>query len=211
MSKISILTGIGSDFSTFKGCLSPIRTHYKKGETIADFSDILNISEKIGILVRGRAYLYAIDIDGRYNLIEIYEENDVFGRIFLSKPSNLDFIIVACSNCEVLYLDYHKVNHCCENNCPDHTRLLSNLFRISVYKSEQLVIHLNILSCRTIQSKLMAYLEHESDGRKEFTIPLKMGELADYLCVDRCAMLRELKNMRDEGLIASKGRHFTLL
>ena len=35
--------------------------------------------------------------------------------------------------------------------------------------------------------------------------------LAEYLCVDRSAMTRELAHMRDEGLLRFEKRRFTLL
>ena len=35
--------------------------------------------------------------------------------------------------------------------------------------------------------------------------------LADYIATDRSAMMRELKRLREEGLLRSDGRRFTLL
>jgi CRP-like cAMP-binding protein len=34
--------------------------------------------------------------------------------------------------------------------------------------------------------------------------------LADYIATDRSAMMRELKRLREEGVIRSDGRKFTL-
>ena len=44
----------------------------------------------------------------------------------------------------------------------------------------------------------------------EFEIPLSLSDLADYLSVDRSAMMREIKKMNQEGLIVSKGRSVRL-
>jgi len=38
-------------------------------------------------------------------------------------------------------------------------------------------------------------------GSNTFKLPFTMTALADYLSVDRSAMSRELKKMKDEGLI----------
>lgn len=35
--------------------------------------------------------------------------------------------------------------------------------------------------------------------------------LAEYLCLDRSAMMRELKRLGDEGLIERNGRHIWLI
>ena len=38
-------------------------------------------------------------------------------------------------------------------------------------------------------------------GSRYFEIPLGRVELAEYLCVDRSALTRELAKMKDDGLI----------
>ena len=211
MGKISLFDGIKEDKTTLLRCFSPSQHTFTKGETILDFSENDFSYEKVNILISGRAHLYSIDLEGRYALIETYEENDLFGKIFLNTGYDLNFIIVAAEKCEILKLNYLQLTRVCENGCPDHVKLLSNLLRISVSKAEQLSTHLSILSMRSIRGKLLAYLKNVSNGRKSFTINYKISELADYLSVDRCAMLRELKNMRDDGIIDSKGRTFTFL
>jgi len=40
---------------------------------------------------------------------------------------------------------------------------------------------------------------------------MSLSSLAEYLCVDRSAMMRELKSMRDDGLLISQKRQITLL
>ena len=210
MSKISVFDGINISREAALKCFNPVWQHFEKGQTVIDFSDSAFYRERLGILLNGRAYMYFMDIDGRSNLAEIYEENDIFGKIFLPDSGELQHIVVACEPCDIVYIDYHAAVNYCEKNCVHHAKIASNLFRIGVYKSEQLVFHTNVLSARSIRAKLTAYLLHESGGKSEFKIPLKLNELADYLCVDRSAMLREIKNMRDDGLIYSKGRYFEL-
>ncbi|MDP4118981.1 MAG: Crp/Fnr family transcriptional regulator [Bacillota bacterium] len=211
MSKIPLSEGIKGDFNKILNCFNPIKAHYSKGETIEGFFDPSYESEKIGIIEKGRAYLYCADLDGRYSLLEIYLENDMFGKIFLSRLENLEYIIVADTDCDIIFLDYYHSIRPCEKQCAEHGLLLSNLFRTSAHKAEQLALHTNILSCRTIRGKLTAYFKYISGKNNSFTIPMRLSELADYLCVDRSAMMRELGKMRDEGIINSKGKTFTWL
>ena len=42
-------------------------------------------------------------------------------------------------------------------------------------------------------------------------MPFAFTTLAEYLSVDRSAMMRELKKMREEGFIRVEGRTVTLL
>ena len=44
-----------------------------------------------------------------------------------------------------------------------------------------------------------------------FSLPLSLSDLADYLAVDRSAMMRELKKLNNEHIIYSKGQNITIL
>ena len=46
---------------------------------------------------------------------------------------------------------------------------------------------------------------------KTFKIPFSLTDLADYLSVDRSAMMRELKLLREENFIKKNGKEITLL
>ena len=90
--------------------------------------------------------------------------------------------------------------------------LVNNVLQIFSSKTRQLHTRLNILSQRSIRNKLLTYFrhlayEHHSDS---FILPFTLNSMADYLFIDRSAMLREMKKMRDENLIQSKGRRITL-
>ena len=42
-------------------------------------------------------------------------------------------------------------------------------------------------------------------------LPFSLSTLADYISTDRSAMMRELKKMREDGLIVLEGRRLTVL
>ena len=46
---------------------------------------------------------------------------------------------------------------------------------------------------------------------KTFSMPFSLTDLADYLSVDRSAMMRELRFLKDEGFIKKSGNKITLL
>ena len=73
--------------------------------------------------------------------------------------------------------------------------------------------HIESLSKRTIRGKLLSYFEmrvRETDALS-FTLPFSLSALADFLSIDRSAMQRELKKMREEGILYSKGRKIEIL
>ena len=59
----------------------------------------------------------------------------------------------------------------------------------------------------------MAYFDLVSKRslRKTFSLPYSYTDLADYLSVDRSAMMREIKFLIDEGFIKKNGNKITLL
>ena len=58
----------------------------------------------------------------------------------------------------------------------------------------------------------MAYLNSAAGEKKgeSFTLSMSYTTLAEYLSVDRSAMMRELKKMRDEALVDIHGRKVLL-
>ena len=79
------------------------------------------------------------------------------------------------------------------------------------------VVHLtekvDILSHRSIRGKLMCYFRIQStkQGELTFQLPMSLLKLANYLCIDRSAMMREIKKMKEEEIVEIDGREVTLL
>ena len=48
-------------------------------------------------------------------------------------------------------------------------------------------------------------------GKNTFYLPLPLSDLADYLSVDRSAMMREIKKMNEENIIISEKRKITVI
>ena len=71
----------------------------------------------------------------------------------------------------------------------------------------------DILSHRSIRGKLMSYFRIQStkQGSLTFDLPFSLLKLANYLCIDRSAMMREIKKMKEEEIIELNGRVVTLL
>ena len=72
---------------------------------------------------------------------------------------------------------------------------------------------MEIISKRTTREKIMTYLlsEAEKKHNQRFEIPFSRNELADYLCVERSAMSRELSKMQQDKLIRYTKNNFELL
>ena len=70
-----------------------------------------------------------------------------------------------------------------------------------------------ILEKKQIREKLLEYFEIENKRSRFNYVYLQSSfrDLADYLAINRSAMFRELKHLKEEKLIEIKDRRITLL
>ena len=62
---------------------------------------------------------------------------------------------------------------------------------------------IDVISRGSVREKILAYLSMEAlrSGSSTFRIPLRRSEMAEYLCINRSAMTRELASLKKEGII----------
>ena len=80
-------------------------------------------------------------------------------------------------------------------------------------KAQHICEHLEVLSQRSIRERILSYFSILSvkAGEDTFELPFSITDLSDYLSVDRSAMSRELKKMKNDNLIKMNKRKVTLL
>ena len=77
------------------------------------------------------------------------------------------------------------------------------MFDLLGHKNIQLMEKIDILSKNTLREKILAFLSMQAQQQdsKYILLSLSRTEMANYLCINRSAMIRELSAMRDAGLI----------
>ena len=89
---------------------------------------------------------------------------------------------------------------------------MQNLFSIVNDKIKFKNDRISILTNKTIRNRLLEYFNvNITKGTKYVYLPFNFSDLANYLGVDRSAMTRELKYMKEEGFIEIKGKRITCL
>lgn len=191
-------------------CFKPETRSFRRRETITVYSSELT---NLCVLLRGNAHLYCMDSDGESVLLENYEANDIFGEMFAMPYGELGYAVEADSDCEVMFIRFSCIYRRCPRACAHHSQLTRNLFELSAKKAQSLAMRINMISKRSLRRKLTAYFDYlrEKTGSSSFEVETSLSQLAGFLCADRTSMMRELKNMCDEGLIERRGRRITLL
>lgn len=191
-------------------CFKPETRSFRRRETITVYSSELT---NLCVLLRGNAHLYCMDSDGESVLLENYEANDIFGEMFAMPYGELGYAVEADSDCEVMFIRFSCIYGRCPKACAHHSQLTRNLFELSAKKAQILAMRINMISKRSLRRKLTAYFDYlrEKTGSSSFEVETSLSQLAGFLCADRTSMMRELKNMCDEGLIERRGRRITLL
>lgn len=193
-------------------CFQAVQRSFQPDDLICDFTDSKN--DAVGIVERGKAALIRIDEDGVSTVMEELSTGSVFGRTLAFASSSHDSLWVVCRTpCDVLFIDYPHILKRCENACGHHSILVQNMLRLMSDKAQGLSERVDVLSRRSIREKLLCYFRQlaEKEGSDTFTMPFSLSTLADYIATDRSAMMRELKRLREEEVICSDGRQFTLL
>ena len=137
-----------------------------------------------------------------------------FGEVFYRINTNNELFVKAKENVKVLAFNYDIFEKKCKKNCMFHNELLLKLPKLVLTKVTDLNLRIELLSQKTIRDKLLSYfrLTSEKNFNKTFTIPFSLTDLSDYLNVDRSAMMRELKLLKEDKIIKKiDNKKYTLL
>ena len=183
---------------------------FGKGETITSYIEKRN---QFCILLSGNADLVRYDLNGNKTIVEHFSRNNIFGEVFYTVTTNNELLVEARETCEVLFFIYDDIYKKCRTNCKFHQILTEYLPELILSKVTDLNMRIELLTKRSIRDKLLGYFSILSTRKlsTSFELPFSLTDLADYLSVDRSAMMRELKLLKDDGFILKTGNKIKLI
>ena len=184
---------------------------YQKGQVISLEQEQIR---HIGVVLSGAVDMVLEDLWGGTTLLVRQTEGETFGETFACGDDNRALATyVAAEDSRVVFIPFHKVMHTCNHSCQFHHRLVENMVRIIADKNRELLRKVDVVSRKSLREKILAYLSIQSKIQQSryIEIPLGRVELAQYLCVDRSALTRELEKMRSDGLIDFHRNTFKIL
>ena len=176
---------------------------FSKGETITTYIEKRN---QLCILINGEADLVRYDFYGQKTIIGHFNDTDTFGEVFYPANTNNELFVVAKKKCKVLFYTYDNIEQKCRKNCSFHNTLVNFLSKLLLDKIVNLNTRVELLSKRNIRDKLISYFNLLSSKTlsKTIVIPFSYTDLADYLSIDRSAMMRDIKALVDQRYYRKK-------
>lgn len=188
--------------------LCEIKT-FNEDEVITTF---LTKRNQFCILLEGEAQLITYDKDGNKKILYYYKKNDIFGEALFKIYMNRELFVLAKKKCKILIYPYDTAENCTQV-CTYHIELLRNLPDLILHSIAEQNFRILVLTNKSVRDKLLAYFNMLSveNASKTFELPFSLTDLADYLMIERTAMMRELKRLKDEKIIKKINSQITLL
>ena len=166
----------------------------------------------IGLVISGQFHILYEDFRGERSLIAVVSPGELFAEaICCAGVSESPVTVMAKTDSTVMLLNFSRIVHLCSNACPFHTKLIENMLYLVASKNLLLQNRMEIISLKSIRSKVMRYLESfMPDQGRNIMIPLNREEMASFLCVERCALSHELSRMKKDGMIDYKKNNFII-
>lgn len=168
---------------------------------------------RFGIVLSGSLVVVKDGLDGKRSIIKrIGEKELVAAAQAFSGAKTMRVRVEADAPSRILILNVERVGSPCCKGCAFHARLVRNVMRIISAKTLELNAKIDILSHRTTEDRLLAYLHSfaEKCGSREFDIPFDRQQLADFLCVERSALSAEISRLVRAGSFDCRKNHFAL-
>ncbi|MDE6550018.1 MAG: Crp/Fnr family transcriptional regulator [Clostridia bacterium] len=199
-----------SEISAMLKCSDAKFKDFSVGDTVCRFD---SDKQCIGVIIKGEAELERIDYDGNRTVLEMIGEGDMFGQTLAFTNLTGDMLAVVCrKSALVVFIPADFVSCRCAHYCNKHNVLVRNMLSIISSKARSLSERVEVLSNRSIRDKLLNYfaIGCAKSGGNTFTLPFSLSTLADYICCDRSAMMRELASMKSEGIVGVDKREVVM-
>ncbi|HSR04675.1 MAG TPA: Crp/Fnr family transcriptional regulator [Proteiniclasticum sp.] len=183
---------------------------FKKNETITMENEKL---EGVGIILSGIVSVGKDTSSGDRLMMARLGQGDIFGEVAVYTGALWTATVQADQEASVLFLPAEKLLNPDNKFCEGTYRFTLNMLYIIARKARALNEKLELVALKGIRKKISLYLIklYQKNNEMEFMVPLKRGEMAEYLQVSRPSLSRELTRLKDEGLLDFEGRSFKLI
>lgn len=188
----------GAQAEALLACLGGQRMDYEKNAVLWRAGQQVRAC---AVVLAGSVRAEAVQADGARTLVARHGPGGLVGDILMATPEGVSPVyVIAAEPVRVLLLPYSAVMGGCAKCCPAHARLRENLVQEIARKYWAQRTRIGYLAIGSLRRRIAAFLLDRWPGGS-FCLGLSREDMADYLCVNRSALSRELGRMRRDGLI----------
>ncbi|MDD3412828.1 MAG: Crp/Fnr family transcriptional regulator [Lachnospiraceae bacterium] len=179
--------------------------HYMKGVTIHNANETCHT---LDIVLSGSLVAYSLSANGSSTVIfEFGKENVIGANLLFGENHSYPLTIYSLTDCQIIHMDITAVLEFLH----DYNFTLHYIKSIS-QNSQGINQKIAMFTQRTLQENIMDYLKQQAILQKSSVIllPMSKRQLADYFGVQRPSLFRELKKLKNEGIIEIDNRTIVL-
>ena len=132
-------------------CIKVQKKIFLSGDVITTY---MEKRKQICILLSGKADLIRYDLKGNKDIIERFNQNDIFGEVFHHVNTNNELFVMATKKCEVLIFLYDDICIKCRQNCSFHTSLISSILELVLNNAITQNTRIELLSKKKYKRKI---------------------------------------------------------
>ena len=183
--------------------------HFSKGNTIIDIGDKVN---SIYIIAKGKIEISKEYEDARKNIVNILTDGDIFAEAFAFSSNQISSIqAISLDSSDIIEIESSNIFN--SKNDDTKNKFIENLLRVISDKNKFLAFKNDILSQKSLRSKIIIYLKYISNIQKSsnVVIPYNRDKLAEFIAADRSALSRELNRLSKENIIKLDGNRISIM
>jgi len=175
--------------------------HYMKGVTVHNANETCRT---LDIVLSGSLVAYSLSANGSSTtMFEFSKESVIGANLLFGKSHSYPLNIYCLTDCQIIHIDVNAVLEFLH----DYNFTLHYIRSIS-QNSQGINQKIAMFTQRTLRENIMDFFKQQTIIQKSSTIllPMSKRQLADYFGVQRPSLFRELKKLKDEGIIEIDNR-----
>lgn len=191
-------------------CPGTINKSVSKGQFLFRQGDL---NKAVYLVKSGKLKLLQNTEDGRETIIGIAGPGEVLGETTLFQEQGLAFSAVAIENARLCGFDRRSLETVIENNPGFAVKIISHL----AHKLNTTIQQVSESAGASVKEKLLRLLvklanEHgtTTSGMTKVELNITQQEMGNMIGASRVKVAQVLKELRDAGVIANKGRYYTI-
>ena len=163
----------------------------------------------VDVMLSGSLVAYSHSENGSAIMLFEFKENGIVGaNLIFGDDDTYPLNIYAASACTLLHMSRKAVVELLHG----HDYVMHYIKSLSI-NAQGMNRKIAMLTQKTLRENILDYFRHQSilQGSADIRLPISKKELAALMGVQRPSLFRELKKIKDEGLIEISNRHIRVL